>query len=174
MPPTKVEVGGAPLPPPEPPLELDVGEEAEDVVPVPANPPAPPPVLAALADEVGPNDDWPELRDAGGLDVERAGDEVNDPEDETDVRLWLARVEVTNPLRPLEDKDEAEAAEDCVLKLKAPNAVDAEGEPDVFNPELVLLRDRGVDVTGLDEVDNTEAEQRVSIEYTQAPLMIRT
>lgn len=142
MPPTRIGVGGALLPP-EPPSKLDVGEGpvAVAVLPMPTTPPVPGPVLEAATDDGEVNTDWVGRCDDADADEARVvGVEVICVEDNSDLRAWLFRVEVSNPLRL--DVPEVEVTGESTLDKEACEVADCRGIELVtpLDPELRLLR----------------------------------
>ena len=170
MPPTRTGVGGVLLPP-EPPPELDVGEGAVAVAVLPLlpTPPAPRLVLDAVPDNEEADADWLRRCDDAGVDEVRVlGVETICVEDNPELRSWLLRVEVANPLRL--DVPEVKAAKDSTLNLEVCEVVDCRGTELVtaLDPELRLLRLENADdaadaadVVILD-VDGLVAEAKVS------------
>lgn len=96
IPPTRTGVGGVLLPP-DPLPELVVGEGAAAVLPEPPTPPAPMPELEGPPEFEDAEPDWLESCD-DTEDVSMVGVEVICAEDIPELRPWLLRVEVANPL----------------------------------------------------------------------------
>ncbi len=170
MPPTRTGVGGVLLPP-EPDPELDVGEGAVEVAVLPLlpMPPAPTPVLEAVPDNEEADADW--LRGCDDADVDEArvvGVETICVEDNPELRSWLLRVEVANPLRLC--VPEVKAAKDSTLDMEACEVVDCRGTELVtaLDPKLRLLRLEDADDAAdaaevlILEVEGLVAEAKVS------------
>lgn len=164
MPPTRTGVGGTLLPP-EPPPKLEVGEGAVAVavLPMPPTPPVPRPVLEAATDNGEVNTDWlGECDDANADEARVVGVEVICVEDNPELRPWLFRVEVANPLRL--GVPEVKATRDSTLDKEASDAADCRGTELVtpLDPELRLLRLEDAADAATVELNSLVAKDNVS------------
>jgi hypothetical protein len=149
MPPTRTGVGGT-LPPPEPPPELDVGEGgvAVAVLEVPLAPPAPRPVLEEAPDDEEADADWLRNGDDGeGDEVRVTGVELICVEDNPELKPWVFRVEVANPLGL--DVPDGKVAKESTLDGEACEVTDCR-ETVLMSPfESVLRLPRLEDADGV-------------------------